>query len=77
MFGKNNKKSHDNDGVLWAIFIIMATAVSFFVVVEISKKKSPEVFSANLSGMTASSKNIIAEEVKTIEDVSVMIVPAD
>ena len=70
MFRKNNKKSHDNDGVLWAIFVIIATAVSFFVVMEISREK-PKVFSADSSGVTASSKNIIAE------DVSVMIISVD
>ena len=70
MFGKNNKKSHDNDGVLWAIFIIVATAVSFFVVMEISREK-PEVFSADPSGVTAASQN--AEAL----DVSVMIAPDD
>ena len=66
-------------GLPWGLIpvIIMVTAVTFFTVVEILKEKSPEVFSVNSSGMTASSKNIIAEEVKTIEDVSVMIVPAD
>ena len=70
MFGKKNKKSHDNDGVLWAIFIIIAVAVSFFVVVEISREK-PKVFSADSSGVTAASQN--AEAL----DVSVMIAPID
>ena len=67
MFGK---KSHDNDSVLWAIFIIVAAAVSFFVVVEISREK-PEIFSADSSGATAASQN--AEAL----DVSVMIAPVD
>ena len=72
MFGKNNKKSHDNDCVLWAVFIIIAIAVSFFVVMEISREK-PEVFSADPSGVTAATKGAIQEPL----DVSVMIAPAD
>ncbi len=71
MFGKNNKKCHDNDGILWAIFIITITAVTFFVAIEVSQKNQPEIFSADPSSMTAASQNA-----KPL-DVSVMIVPAD
>ena len=70
MLIKNNKKCHDSDGVLWAMFIIMATAITFFVALEIFREKS-DVFSLESAGMTASVQNT------EMVDVSVMIVPVD
>ena len=70
MLGKNNKKSHNNGGVLWEVFIVVATLVTFFVAVEISKEK-PKIFSVDPASAIASSQNIKAL------DVSVMIVPTN
>ena len=68
---RRNKKEHSNDGVMWAVFIIVVTAIVFFVAMTVLQEKTPEVFSADSSGITAASKNI------TAEDVSVMIIPAN
>lgn len=70
MFIKNNKKCHDSDGVLWVMFIIMATAITFFGALEISKEKS-DVFSLKSVDMTASIQNT------EMVDVRVMIIPTD
>ena len=72
MFESNGRKNYKqiNDSIMWALFIIIATAVTFFVVITISKENS-EVFSTDLSGATAASQNVVEQ------DVSVMIISVE
>ena len=67
---KKNNKRYVNDGIVWVLFVLMTTALAFFIMTIISKE-DPAVFSSGLSGMTTATQNIVAE------DVSVMITPAN